>query len=107
MPRRKAPKELTSWNEAFPTDARAANDAWLDGQTLSLPCGMIVRARMDIDTGIADVKEGDLGIVFGETNCYSDGAGPIVRWFSGKEVGGVTNVYPWTAEAIDFIEFES
>jgi hypothetical protein len=96
--------ELTRWNAAFPANARAANDAWLDGQTWSLPRGTIVRARMDIDMDVANVQKGDLGIVFGETNCYSDGAGPIVRWFSGKEVGGVTNI--WTAEALELIEFE-
>lgn len=65
--------------------------------------GTIVRALKDLDPEGADVKKGQLGVVFGDANCYGDEAGPIVRWLDvvgGKvEVAGVCNVYEgWVEE---------
>lgn len=70
--------------------------------------GTVVRALRDLDPQGAAVHEGDLGVVFGEADCYGDGAGPIVRWFRVLRelppcrvgLGGVCNVYDGDVEVI-------
>lgn len=66
------------------------------GLTLSLAVGTEVVARKAYDPHGANVREGQPGFVFGETDCYNDGAGPIVKWIS----GGVCNIYPHMSEAV-------
>lgn len=62
-----------------------------------LTVGDIVEAQRDIDPEGADVKEGDLGVVFLESNAYKDEFGPMVRWMrnshDGVVAGGACNVY--------------
>ena len=43
--------------------------------------GSIVKASKHLDKEGANVVKGQIGIVFGEYNCYEDRAGPIVQWF--------------------------
>jgi hypothetical protein len=54
--------------------------------------GDIVQAKIDLDPEGCDVPKGTYGVVFGEVDYYGDGAGPIVRWFTGEPLG-VCNVY--------------
>ena len=60
--------------------------------------GDVVRAVQDLDPKGANVKAGEIGVVFEEANAYGDGNGPMVRWISYDEydgycVGGACNVY--------------
>lgn len=48
----------------------------------TLAVGTVVRAVKKLDDGITDIEKGTLGYVFGEANCYGDGAGPIVQWIT-------------------------
>jgi hypothetical protein len=52
--------------------------------------GTEVEAVKPLDPTGANVKPGDRGVVFEETNAYGDGSGPMVKWFG----GGQCNVYP-------------
>lgn len=58
------------------------SEKW-DG-TLSLSVGTVVRAKRDLDNikDVGPIPMGTLGYVFGETNCYGDGNGPMVQWFT-------------------------
>lgn len=62
----------------------------------TLAVGTIVRATRLLDKGVTDIVSGTVGVVFGETNCYGDGAGPIVQWFTlpseSKNVGPVASI---------------
>jgi hypothetical protein len=51
--------------------------------------GDIVMALRHLDPNGADVRKGTIGVVFEETNYYSDGAGPMVRFMN----CGACNVY--------------
>lgn len=51
--------------------------------------GTVVIARKLLDPEGADVEPGTPGVVFEETDAYGDGAGPMVRWFTGT----ACNVY--------------
>lgn len=51
--------------------------------------GTLVEAVRHLDLDGANVPVGEKGVVFEESNAYGDGAGPMVRWFS----GGCCNVY--------------
>lgn len=73
-------------------------------KTEDLKKGTIVRANKDLDPEGANVKEGQVGVVFGDANCYGDEAGPIVQWFKVVEdelgyplhqvgLAGICNVY--------------
>lgn len=75
----KTSEKVEIWNKAT---------EWDGTQTLAR-C-TVVRATKDFDQGVTDVAPGDEGFVFGETDCYGDGAGPIVYWFKGV----ICNVYP-------------
>lgn len=77
--------------------------------------GCIVLALRDLDPRGANVKAGELGVVFGEKNCYGDDAGPIVRWFRVVEdetafplhqvgLAGVCNVYEGDVELVQDAE---
>lgn len=45
--------------------------------------GSVVRALKTLEyEGTGGVHKGAFGVVFGDANCYGDGNGPIVRWFS-------------------------
>jgi len=65
-------------------------------QMRALRVGDIVRALRNLDPDGAHVHKGDLGVVFAPDNYYSDGNGPMVRWFcvQGHQVGlgGACNV---------------
>lgn len=66
--------------------------------------GTVVRAIQNLDPEAANIQPGQLGVVFGDSNCYGDGAGPIVQWFMVEEgkVGfsGVCNVYDGWIEVV-------
>ncbi len=57
---------------------------------LTWPRGTPVKATQDIDPTGANVKRGDVGVIFEESDAYGDGCGPMVRWYR----GGACNVYP-------------
>ncbi len=67
--------------------------------TSKLEPGNIVRALINLDPIGANVPIGTIGVVFGETNYYKDGCGPIVRWLT--ERGGCCNVYEGDVEEMD------
>ncbi len=54
--------------------------------------GDLVQAKQDLDPDGANIKTSTWGVIFGKADCYGDGAGPIVRWFTGKPLG-VCNIY--------------
>lgn len=54
-----------------------------------LNVGDLVIALIDLDPEGADVKTGELGVVFHEAEYHEPNTGPMVRWFS----GGACNVY--------------
>ncbi len=60
------------------------SDCWPEAER-----GDTVVATEDLDPAGANVKAGEVGVVFEESNYYEDGGGPMVRWFS----GGACNVY--------------
>lgn len=62
----------------------------------SLGPGAVVKAAAWLDEKGANVRPGELGVVFRETNFHGDGGGPMVRWFS----GGCCNVYEGEVEII-------
>lgn len=51
--------------------------------------GAMVKALLPLDVGVADVRPGDIGVVFEERGAFGDGNGPMVRWMSGS----ACNVY--------------
>lgn len=67
---------------------------------MKAPIGTMVVALEDLDPKGGNVRKGDVGIVFGVTNCYNDNCGPIVRWFRNGKQAGVCNVYPGIVEII-------
>lgn len=65
---------------------------------LELKRGDVVIALKDLDPKGANVRAGDIGVVFEEANYYEFNSGPMVRWtsydeFFGYVGGGVCNVY--------------
>lgn len=52
--------------------------------------GTIVTSLEDFDPQGSNVKIGDIGVVFEESNFYGDSCGPMVRWINS---GGACNVY--------------
>jgi hypothetical protein len=70
--------------------------------------GAIVRAITNLDKEGANVKRGDIGVVFGSANCYGDNAGPIIHWFRAKNnqviLGGVCNIYAGQVEILFYEE---
>lgn len=81
-------------------EKKAEWESYTEGDPLpSLALGTVVRARRHLDMDGAQVVPGTLGYVFGETNCYGDGAGPIVQWITVRgnyqvEAILVCNIYP-------------
>jgi hypothetical protein len=69
-------------------------------QVSDLKPGDLIQAEVDLDPDGADVQAGTWGVVFGKENCYGDGAGPIVRWFTGEPLG-VCNIYKIKPSDID------
>lgn len=64
--------------------------------------GDVVMAKQDLDPEGANVKQGDLGVVFEESNAYNDQGGPMIRWMraftdaterASCHPGGCCNVY--------------
>lgn len=72
----------------------------------TLAVGTLVRATRALDPDGANVTPGTLGYVFGETDCYGDGYGPIVQWVGiDPRTGivthrGVCNVYPGDVDVV-------
>lgn len=66
------------------------------GKKPTLAVGTVVRAIRLLDEGVAHIVPGTMGYVFGEANCYGDGAGPIVQWMTipdeSKNVGPVASI---------------
>lgn len=66
-------------------------------RTEDLVPGILVEALVNIDPEGTNVDPGDVGFVFGTTNCFGDGAGPIVQWLYARngriEINGSCNVY--------------
>lgn len=58
--------------------------------------GTLVRALESLDPDGADVKKGELGVVFEEAEFHAKHEGPLVRWFS----GGTCNVYENQTEEV-------
>lgn len=66
------------------------------GKTPTLAVGTVVRAIRLLDEGVTHIVPGTVGYVFGEADCYGDGAGPIVQWMTipdeSKNVGPVASI---------------
>jgi hypothetical protein len=73
--------------------------------------GTVVRALRDFDPRGANVQEGDMGVVYEESNFHEDNSGPMVRWlevvedeagFPLHQVGpmGICNVYEGDVEFV-------
>ena len=76
-----------AWTKASAADNGDPPGAW-PGEGLSLAVGTVVRATRDLDNieGVGPVPAGSLGYIFGEANCYNDGNGPMVQWFTMEDV---------------------
>jgi len=58
--------------------------------------GTLVKSLEDFDPKGANVKVGDLGVVFELSDHYKDGCGPMVRWVG----GGACNIYAGIVEVV-------
>lgn len=76
---------------------------------MELRRGDVVRAIKDSDPEGANVKVGDLGVVFQPADFHEEGTGPMVRWLFLHQAmysytvrpGGVCNVYEGWVEKVE------
>lgn len=62
-------------------------------ETFDLDRGTFVVAVRDLDPNGADVKIGDVGVVFERADAHRDGFGPMVGWVKKDGRFGRCNVY--------------